>query len=108
MQYVDFDLELRPGSEQDYPLSARSPEGEVQATLHFPFEAVRLENYLLKVRQALHPGGPPHRRVPPQQEQPVREFGQGLFEALFAAQVGELYRVNLREAERRGQGVRLR
>ena len=107
MQYWDFDLEIAPGSGQDYPVAARSRDGDAHTTMHFPFDDVRLENYLLKLQQAPSPGAH-QRRVAAAHEQPVLEFGQILFEALFAGEVGELYQVSLREAERQHMGLRLR
>src|SRR6516162_10095076 len=47
------------------------------------------------------------RRMVPAIEQPVRELGQGLFEALFAGPVNGAYRAGLGLARGRGQDLRL-
>lgn len=105
----DFDLKISEGLGQHYPVVARVGAREAQTSMEFPFDDTRLENYLLKLQQALNPSSlPPQRRKASVQEQPVLEFGRALFEALLSGAVGHLYADTLREAQRQKRGVRLR
>ncbi len=65
------------------------------------------ENYLLKLHQALNPG-PIKRRTPPQHEQNLQEFGQRLFDALFAGELRTRYQASLLEADRQDKGLRIK
>ncbi len=108
MQYLDFDLEIGPGSGQTYPVMVmRSPAGEAHGTLHFPYDEAALKERLDQVQMALD-GSSQERR---QASQAVQEFGQRLFEALFTGDIRSCYDVSLREASReddRGLRVKLR
>jgi WD40 repeat protein len=108
MQYLDFDLEIGPGSGQAYPVAVmRSPAGEARGTLHFPYDEAALKERLDQVQVALD-GSNQERR---QASQAVQEFGQRLFEALFTGDIRSCYDVSLREASRqddRGLRVKLR
>src|ERR1051326_5003889 len=108
MQYLDFDLEIGPGSGQTYPVAViRSPAGEAHGTLHFPFDEAALKERLDQVQTALA-GNSQERR---QASQTVQEFGQRLFEALFSGDIRSCYDVSQREASRqddRGLRVKLR
>src|SRR5215471_1205502 len=53
------------------------------------------------------PGASPGEYRVPTIEQPVRELGQGLFEALFAGSISGAYRASLGVARGRDQGLRL-
>jgi hypothetical protein len=108
MQYLDFDLEIGPGSGQAYPVAViRSPAGEAHGTLHFPFDEESLKERLDQVQTALESTG----QARHQAAQVVQEFGQGLFEALFTGDIRSCYDVSQREASRqddRGLRVKLR
>ncbi len=108
MQYLDFDLEIGPGHGRTYPVAVlRSPAGEAHGTLHFPFDAAKLNEHLDQVQTALVSSGPARRQA----AQAVQEFGQRLFEALFAGDIRSCYDVSQREAARqddRGLRIKLR
>ena len=41
MDYLDFELEIGPGSGREYPIAViDSPAGEARETLHFPYGAL--------------------------------------------------------------------
>lgn len=108
MDYLDFDLEIGPKSSSVHPLTLHaSPAGTLQASLTYPFDRIVQENYLLKLHQALN-AGPVKRRIAPQHEQNVREFGQRLFDALFSGELRALYNASLLEADRQGKGLRIK
>ncbi len=71
--------------------------------LHFHFQALELENFILRMGQSRRGV----RRVESPQMQAASSFGTRLFEALFNGEVHDFYQNALRSAEREGQGVRL-
>src|SRR5581483_1595974 len=44
MEYLNFDLEIHPRSEERYPVVARSEAGEARQQMRFPLEGLALEN----------------------------------------------------------------
>ncbi|HEU5198190.1 MAG TPA: CHAT domain-containing protein [Ktedonobacterales bacterium] len=108
MQYLDFDLEIGPGLGREYPLSARSAAGQVHGTLRFPFDALALENALLKLENALLQSGGTRRKALTEQEQAVQDFGRALFEALLEGDLRSFYYESKRDATRQGRGLRVR
>jgi hypothetical protein len=109
MEYLDFDLEIGPGSGQTYPLALlRSPMGQARGAMAFPFAPAALDTWLKDVQLAVLRSGNVRRRVPAPQEQAVQQFGQRLFGALLAGEIGRLYDASLLQASQRGRGLRLR
>ena len=112
MDYLDFELEIGPGSGRDYPVAVvRSPAGEARGTLRFPFDTLALENRLQALQIALlrsGGAGGPRRRVQPPQEASVEDFGRALFQALLADQVRARYIVSRDRAVEQGKGLRLK
>jgi CHAT domain-containing protein len=109
MEYLDFDLEVGPGNGQAYPMTLRrSPVGQARATMHFPFAPPALEALLKEVELAVLRSSKVRRRVAAPQEQVVQQFGQQLFEALLAGEIGQRYRASVLQATPRGRGLRLR
>jgi len=106
--YIDFELEIRKGSRRRYSVSVRSPAGEAQEHMRFPFDKWELENRLLALENALLRFGGSRRRIPSQEEQPVQEFGQSLLQALLVGEVRTRYEVSLLEARRQNKGLRLK
>ncbi len=108
MQYLDFDLEIGPGQESRYPVTVRLPAGAVQGVLQVPFAPHALELYLSKLESALLRSRTIRRQVMLPQEQAIREFGSGLFEALLTGDICTLYDQQHAKARQQGMGVRLR
>lgn len=108
MHYLDFDLEISPGSGQDYPVAVlRSPAGECHATMRFPFDEAALNTYHETIQTAMSGSGQARRQA----SQTVQDFGQQLFESLFTGDIRSCYDVSQREAARqddRGLRVKLR
>jgi hypothetical protein len=108
-QYVDFDLEITEESTpRSYSVAARSPEGETQGRMRFPFDEWELRDKLKDVENALLRSAGKRRRIGAPEEQAVQSFGRALFEALLAGEVGAHYRMSLREARRQNKGLRLK
>jgi len=108
MQYLDFDVEIGAGTGRDYPVAVRSPAGETRTSMHFPFDTLALDNYLTKLQNALLRSGGLGRQALSSEVQAVQDFGQRLFAALFADEVGQRYAVSRERALRQTMGVRLR
>jgi hypothetical protein len=107
MDYLDFDLEIGPGSgERSYGVAVpRSPAGEAPRTLmRFPFEEHEVSAALDLVQAALVGSGSTRRTA----AIAVETFGQKLFEALFIGNIRTCYQVSLRDAARAGKGLRIR
>jgi WD40 repeat protein len=109
MQYVDFDLEIGPRTDtqgQEYPVAVvRSPAGEARAVMRFPFDEAALSAYHETIQTALGGSGQERRQA----GQTVQDFGQRLFEALFAGDIRSCYDVSQREAGRKDdQGLRVK
>src|SRR5215211_7913286 len=108
-EYVDFDLEIGEESgPRKYPVSVRSPEGEAQEEMRFPFDEWELKDKLKDVEVALLRSGGKRRRIGTPDEQAIQGFGRALFEALLVGDVGTHYRVSWREARRQNKGLRIK
>jgi hypothetical protein len=109
MEYLDFELRIGPGTGLDYPVSVlRSPAGEANATMRFPFDTLMLRNHLQQLQIALLRSGGVRRDVLSDDQKLVVSFGQGLFEALLTDTVREAFRRSLDLARASGKGLRLR
>jgi pSer/pThr/pTyr-binding forkhead associated (FHA) protein len=110
MRYLDFDLEIGVGTEGTYPVKVlRSPAGEAEGRMRFPFDTQTLENRLLKLQNALlRSGGEQRRRISSDEEQAVQEFGERLFEALLMGDLRSRYDVSRERAAQERKGLRLR
>jgi len=109
MNYLDFELAIGSGKGREYPVAVvRSPAGETSATMHFPFSDLELTDHLKDLRIALLSSGGQHRTMLTAEEQAVQDFGQELFEALFAGEVRSRYDVSREQAWKENQGLRLK
>ena len=104
MRYLDFDLEVGPGTGRSYPMVVRSAAGDPRSTMQFPYDELALKD----LRIALLQSSQTH-RVLTEEEQAVQAFGQQLFAALFAGVAGNLFYASRTKAtQERLLGVRLR
>ncbi len=109
MDYLDFELEILPGSGGNYPVAVlRSPAGEARAIMHFPFDEITLKAHLDRLQYALWRSAETHRHDSSGEEDPVQIFGENLFGALFNKEMYNCYMVSRVEADRRGKGLRLK
>jgi tetratricopeptide (TPR) repeat protein len=106
--YLDFELEIRGGGPRDYSVAVRSPAGEAQAEMRFPFDEWELKDRLQALEIALLRSGGTRRRIPSPEEHTVQDFGRGLFESLLVGDVRTRYEMSLSEARRQGKGLRLK
>ncbi len=107
--YLDFELEIGPGSGREYPVAViRSPAGEARETMRFPFDELALENRLKDLQIGLLRSGGKHRQMLSSEEQTVQDFGRALLDALLTGEVRSRYDVSWREAKQQGKGLRLK
>jgi uncharacterized membrane protein HdeD (DUF308 family) len=106
--YLDFELEIRGGGPREYPVTVRSPAGEAQGQMRFPFDEWELKDRLQSLEIALLRSGGTRRRMPSSEEHTVQDFGRGLFESLLVGDVRTRYEMSLSEARRQGKGLRLK
>lgn len=104
-EYVDFDLELSSGADGGYVARVVfSPRGEANAAVTIPYQGAELENVILKLgrtRAGVRSLSSPQARL-------ARSFGERLFDAVFAGEVGTLFQRSLDEAGDNGAGLRVR
>jgi hypothetical protein len=107
--YLDYELEIGPGEGRMFPVTViRSPAGEAQETMNFPFDHLALENRLKDLQIALLRSGSKHRRVNLPEQQTVQDFGKDLFKALICGETRSRYDVSLNKALQQGKGLRLK
>ena len=108
MEYLNFDLEISPGSGNVYPTAVRLPAGAVSGAMRFPFDRQTLELYLSKLEAALLRSRAVRRQVMLPQETVIRDFGAALFDALIVGDLRALYDQQRAKARQQGMGVRIR
>jgi Fe-Mn family superoxide dismutase len=105
--YLDFDIEIREGESQGYAVAVRSPAGEAQEDMSFPFDERQLRDKLKDLEIALLRSGGT-RRALSSEEQTVQEFGRSLFEATLVGKVNTCYYRSMDQARQQGKGLRLK
>src|SRR5215204_209422 len=107
-EYIDFELEIRKGTRRKYSVCVRSPEGETQEEMRFPFDKGELKDKLKDLETAVLLSGRKRRRILTPEEQTVQSFGQKLFQALLGGEIRAHYDLSLRQARRQNKGLRLK
>ena len=107
MTTLDFELEIGPGTAGSYPVTARAPGGDAAATLRLSLAPAELDHQLAVIKDKVLVSSAVVRRAPTEDEQPVRELGQRLFEALIADDVRALYVSSRQRAREDGCVLRL-
>jgi hypothetical protein len=97
LEYLDFDITIKPTDESDYEVSVRSPGGQRDFPMHFPFDDQALRAQLEALEVALLRSRVKSRRVVSREEQTVEGFGRALFEALIG-KVSDLYKLSRQRA----------
>jgi hypothetical protein len=105
--YLDFDLEIRERDPREYSVIVRSPAGEAQEEMSFPFDERALRDRLRDLEIALLRSGGTRRSLS-REEQTVQEFGRNLFEALLVGDVRTRYLMSLDKAEQQDKGLRMK
>lgn len=97
MEYLDFDITIKPTDGSDYEVSVRSPGGQRDFPMHFPFDDQALRAQLEALEVALLRSRAKSRRVVSREEQTVEGFGRALFGALIG-KVSDLYKLSHQQA----------
>jgi hypothetical protein len=87
--YLDFDLEIREGEPRGYAVAVRSPAGEAQEEMSFPFDERQLRDKLKDLEIALLRSGGT-RRALSTEERTVQEFGRSTIRSNTRRQGGHL------------------
>lgn len=111
--YLDFELEIDPGSGNEYPVALiHSPAGEARETMHFPFEGAELEDCLRDLQAALRRSSGQRRHIGSlpgsREDRTVQEFGRALFDALFTGEIRNRYDVSKQQGVQQRKGLRLK
>lgn len=108
-EYEDFEIEIRAQVDGAHAVRVlRSPSGEAQAVMQFPFDELGLENQLHKVEIEMLRSRSVGRRRPSQQERAAEELGSRLYEALFDGTVLLRWERSREIAEQSDRDLRLK
>ena len=108
---TDLELELRVGEPNGRTVEVevlRSPAGEATETTTLPFDTLELDNRLKDVQLALLGRSATTRRIVPEHERAVEEFGDLLFDTVFTGEVRSLLDRSREEAISQGVGLRVK
>lgn len=108
LRVSNFDIDIGDGQGRDYPVTARTPAGEAQETLHFPFDQLALENAELQLKLALRQSHHVARRILSPEIQAVQDFGAALFDALFTGEIRNRYDLSRERVLQTGEYLRIR
>ncbi len=108
MPYLEFELENGDFHGDTCAVRVRSQVGEAAHRPKFPFTDAQLERQLLRLENAILRSTSRRRKALTDEEEEIQAFGQTLFKFLLAGEALSLFRECQREAEHRGQGVRLK
>jgi ABC-type branched-subunit amino acid transport system substrate-binding protein len=108
MSEIDFEIDVRSRDDGDFDVGVRSPTGVPIARMHAPFSADDLPHRMMALENALLRSAQPRRQAIPEIEQPVRQFGQDLFDALIAGEIHKAFYGTLGQAAVLGQPMRIK
>jgi Tol biopolymer transport system component len=104
---LDFELQVGPGAGDIYPVVARAPGGDADTTLKWSLTSAELDRQLALIEDKVLVSSVRVRRAVTEHEQPVRDLGQRLFEALITGDVYALYVASGQQAREQGCALRL-
>jgi hypothetical protein len=107
MTTLDFELQIGLGVAGSYLVVARAPGGEASTTMRWSLTPAELDCQLAVIKDKVLVSSAVVRRASTEDEQPVRELGRRLFEALIADDVQALYVASRQRARENGGGLRL-
>jgi hypothetical protein len=107
VEYADFELEVTAASGGGYVLAVKSPAGEAQGEMKFPYDRLELTNKIQSLQIALLRSGG-GTRAATAEDVAVKELGRDLFHALLPDQVANNFRVSRAIASQQGLGVRIK
>ena len=103
--YLNYDLSIRLDESGALEVAVLdSPAGEAHESHQWPFSEQDLEIFLLRIGHTRRGV----RKIDSPEMEAARDFGERLYDAVFSGQIGTSFERSLDEAERQGQGLRLR
>lgn len=103
IEYLDLEVAIGPGRTGGYPIQVlRSPAGESQGALIWPWPGGQLQALLQEIRATV--GGEHHEPT----EKVARKVGETLFRGLFSGDVGICYEASRAAARIQGKGLRVK
>jgi hypothetical protein len=109
VDYLDFEVEIGPGTGGRYDVSVlRSPAGEATESLRFGLDRLALENRLQALQIALLRSAGTWRRVDSAEAQAVQRFGQELWSSLFAGDILGRLETSRAIARQQEKGLRIK
>lgn len=103
-QYADLDLTIETDGDGYVARVVDSPAGQASHRFTLPFNAVALENFILKLGHSRSVS----RRGRSSRLDIARSFGNQLYQTIFDDEVEVAFRTSLREALADGRGLRVR
>ena len=107
MEYADFELDVAASPGGGYVLSVKSPAGEAQGEMEFPYGRLELTNKIQALQIALLRSGG-GTRAATAEDLAVQELGRDLFHALFPEQVKNNFQISRAIARQHDLGVRIK
>ena len=108
-EYLDFVLEIGKKEGDTYPVEViQSPAGGAKEVMKLPLDESNLKMQLLGIENSLLRSATSYRLAPTQEEDEIRKFGAGLFDALFTKSVQDFYDISLDRARSQGKGLRIK
>ena len=104
MEYRDFDLLIERAGQKYRAQVLNSPAGQAAAEFALPFSDIELENVLLRLGRPVRSV----RRLESTEMSTAKNFGAGLFNAVFSGDVRACLRSSVDEGKRENIGIRLR
>ena len=104
MTYLDFDLVIERSPSGLRARVLGSPAGEAAMDFSLPFNADKLENFVLRLGRTRRSV----RRAESSELQAAKTFGAALFAAVFSGEIGACFARSAEEAHKRGAGLRIR
>jgi len=103
MEYDALEIRVQPARRGEFYVHATAPTGAASGTLELPFDERDFKLFVLSV-------GRPRRgirRLDSPEMGTAKEFGSRLFDALFQADVRDLYQTASAQADAAGKGLRI-
>jgi hypothetical protein len=105
---LDFELEIGPPAAAGYPVAARLERGaEATGVMGWSMAGREIDTQLATIRDSVLASSVTVRRLWTPDEQPVREFGQRLFDAFFRDDVRMLYGAAYQQSRQQDRPLRL-
>src|ERR1700716_1841358 len=105
---LDFELEIGSAAGAGYPVAARlKGGGEASELMTWSMSGREIDAQLAAIRDSVLASSATVRRLSTLDEQPVREFGERLFDAAISSQIRVLYGAAYQQSRQQDRVLRL-